>query len=170
MTLSITCKRCYCGTLTVQVNDAVKGVREWFYNDIENSEFKLSNDQKKKIYEQLCRTESLEKFLHTRFVGAKRFSVEGADSIIPQLEYLVEKGTTLGVEEVVIGMAHRGRLNVLVNFMDKAAAETLAAFDGNTFADDNFDGDVKYHLGHSVDKPTANGDCHVSLAFNPSHP
>ncbi len=162
-------KRCYCGTLSVQVNDAVKGVREWFYNDIENSDFELSKDQKKAIFEQLCRTESLEKFLHTRFVGAKRFSVEGADSIIPQLEYLVEKGTDLGVEEIVIGMAHRGRLNVLVNFMDKGAKETLAAFDGNSFADDNFDGDVKYHLGHSSDKKTKSGTCHVSLAFNPSH-
>ncbi len=162
-------KRCYCGTLSIQVSDAVKGVREWFYNDIENSDFQLSKDQKKAVFEQLCRTESLEKFLHTRFVGAKRFSIEGADSLIPQLEYLVQKGTGLGVEEVVIGMAHRGRLNVLVNFMDSGAEETLSAFDGNSFADENFDGDVKYHLGHSVDKETENGSCHISLAFNPSH-
>ncbi len=162
-------KRCYCGTLSVQVNDAVKGVREWFYKDIEHSEFQLSKEQKKEIFEELCRTESLEKFLHTRFVGAKRFSVEGADSIIPQLEYLVKKGVGLGVEEVVIGMAHRGRLNVLVNFMDKGAEETLSAFDGNSFADENFDGDVKYHLGHSADKKTPDGTCHISLAFNPSH-
>lgn len=162
-------KRCYCGTLSVQVNDAVKGVREWFYGEIENSQFSLSKEKKKAIFEQLCRTESLEKFLHTRFVGAKRFSIEGADAMIPQLEHLVEKGTELGVEEIVIGMAHRGRLNVLVNFMDKAAEETLSAFDGNSFADDDFDGDVKYHLGHSADKKTENGNCHISLAFNPSH-
>lgn len=162
-------KRCYCGTLSVQVSDAIQGVREWFYRDIEGSTFKLSAEQKTNIFKQLCRTESLEKFLHTRFVGAKRFSIEGADSLIPQLEYLVEKGTELGVEEVVIGMAHRGRLNVLVNFMDKAAQETLSAFDGHAHADDNFDGDVKYHLGYSADKKTAHGDCHVSLAFNPSH-
>ena len=162
-------KRCYCGTLSVQVSGAVKGVREWFYKDIEHSQFKLSKEQKKTVFEQLCRTESLEKFLHTRFVGAKRFSIEGGDSLIPQLEYLVEKGSELGVEEVVIGMAHRGRLNVLVNFMDKAVEETLSAFDGNTSNDDNFDGDVKYHLGHSADKKTQFGNCHVSLAFNPSH-
>ena len=162
-------KRCYCGSLSVQVNDGVKGVREWFYKDLEKTSFQLSPDQKKKIFDQLCRTESLEKFLHTRFVGAKRFSIEGADSIIPQLEYLVEKGTALGVEEIVIGMAHRGRLNVLVNFMDKGAEETLSAFDGNTQGEDNFDGDVKYHLGYSADKKTPHGDCHISLAFNPSH-
>jgi 2-oxoglutarate dehydrogenase E1 component len=162
-------KRSYCGTLSIQVADAVKGVREWFYNEIENSKFQLSKDQKKSIFEQLCRTESLEKFLHTRFVGAKRFSIEGGDSLIPSLEYLVEQGLNLGVEEIVIGMAHRGRLNVLVNFMDKAVEETFAAFDGHLHADDNFDGDVKYHLGYSVDKKTKNGLCHVSLAFNPSH-
>lgn len=162
-------KRCYCGTMSVQVNDAVDGVRQWFYNEIENSKFQLSAEKKKQIFQQLCRTESLEKFLHTRFVGAKRFSIEGGDSLIPQLEHLVEKGTELGVEEVVIGMAHRGRLNVLVNFMDKAVEETLSSFDGNSNADENFDGDVKYHLGHSADKATSNGNCHISLAFNPSH-
>lgn len=162
-------KRAYCGTLAVQVSDAVKGVRDWFYKEFEQSGFKLTADQKKSIYEQLCRTESLEKFLHTRFVGAKRFSIEGGDSLIPQLEWLVEKGVTLGVEEVVIGMAHRGRLNVLVNFMDKAIEETLAQFDGQYDSTENFDGDVKYHLGYSVDKKTKTGTCHVSLAFNPSH-
>jgi len=162
-------KRCYCGTFSVQVSDAVKGVKDWFYKKIETNSYKLDTEKKKKIFEQLCRTESLEKFLHTRFVGAKRFSIEGGDSLIPQLEHLVEKGTQLGVEEIVIGMAHRGRLNVLVNFMDKAIEETLAAFDGHSNADDNFDGDVKYHLGQSADKETANGNCHISLAFNPSH-
>lgn len=162
-------KTCYCGTLSIQVADAVEGVRQWFYTNVEKSTFKLTAEQKKGIFQQLCRTESLEKFLHTRFVGAKRFSIEGADSLIPQLEYLVEKGTELGMEEVVLGMAHRGRLNVLVNFMDKAIEQTLAAFDGHSPADDNFDGDVKYHLGYSNDKKTKNGNCHVSVAFNPSH-
>lgn len=162
-------KRSYCGTLSVQVSDAVQGVREWFYSEFESQSKDFSKEKKQAILEQLCRTESLEKFLHSRFVGAKRFSIEGADSMIPQLEHLVEKGTELGVEEIVIGMAHRGRLNVLVNFMDRAIEETLAAFDGNSFADDDFDGDVKYHLGHSADKKTENGNCHVSLAFNPSH-
>ena len=89
--------------------------------------------------------------------------------MIPQLEYLTEKGMELGVEEIVIGMAHRGRVNVLVNFMDRAVEQTLAFFDGHTRKDDRFDGDVKYHLGYSVDKKTERGICHVSLAFNPSH-
>ena len=162
-------KKSYCGTLTVQVSDAVKGVKDWFYKEFEQSKFSLDKEQKKSIFQQLCRTESLEKFLHTRFVGAKRFSIEGGDSLIPQLEYLVEKCAELNVEEVVIGMAHRGRLNVLVNFMDKAIEETLAQFDGQYDDTVNFDSDVKYHLGHSADKETKNGTCHVSLAFNPSH-
>ena len=162
-------KRCYTGTLSVQANDAVKGVRDWFYKEVENNKIEISKEKKKAIFEQLCRTESLEKFLHSRFVGAKRFSIEGADSMIPQLEHLVEKGSELGVEEIVIGMAHRGRLNVLVNFMEKATEETLASFDGHSGADEDYDGDVKYHLGHSADKKTKAGSCHVSLAFNPSH-
>jgi len=112
-------RRCYCGTLAVQTSDAVQGVRDWFYEEIETHSFQLSGDQKKEIFKQLCRTESLEKFLHTRFVGAKRFSVEGGDSLIPLLEHLASKGREEGLEEVVIGMAHRGRLNVLVNFMEQ---------------------------------------------------
>ncbi|MCB0377737.1 MAG: 2-oxoglutarate dehydrogenase E1 component [Bdellovibrionales bacterium] len=162
-------KKCYCGTITVQVADAVKGVRDWFYGEFESAVAAPAPEKKKQIFEQLARTESLEKFLHTRFVGAKRFSIEGGDSLIPQLEHLVEKGVELGVEEIVIGMAHRGRLNVLVNFMDQAVEETLAQFDGHYDVNENYDGDVKYHLGQSADKKTAKGNCHVSLAFNPSH-
>ena len=161
-------RQCYCGTLSVQTSGAVKGVRDWFNQEIEQSQFSLTPEKKKLIFEQLCRTESLEKFIHTRFVGAKRFSIEGGDALIPALEHLVEKGVELGLEEIVIGMAHRGRLNVLNNFMDKAISETFAQFDGHV-DDVDYDGDVKYHLGFSVDKETANGPCHVSLAFNPSH-
>ena len=162
-------KSCYCGTLSVQVSDGTKEVRQWFYNEIEKNSFQLSSEQKKEIFKQLCQTEVLEKFLHTRFVGAKRFSIEGGDSLIVQLEYLTEKAVELGVEDIVIGMAHRGRVNVLVNFMDKAVEQTLFSFDGQTHGNDDFDGDVKYHLGYSADKKTKKGVCHVSLAFNPSH-
>ncbi len=144
-------------------------VRQWFYNDIEKNPFQLSSEQKREIFKQLCQTEVLEKFLHTRFVGAKRFSIEGGDSLIAQLEYLTEKAVELGVEDLVIGMAHRGRVNVLVNFMDKAVEQTLSSFDGQTHESDDFDGDVKYHLGYSADKKTEKGVCHISLAFNPSH-
>ena len=162
-------KSCYCGTLSVQVSDGVEKVRQWFYNEIERNSFQMKPEQKKEIFKQLCQTEVLEKFLHTRFVGAKRFSIEGGDSLIPQLEYLTEKAVELGVEDIVIGMAHRGRLNVLVTFMDKAVEQTLFSFDGQTHGNDDFDGDVKYHLGYSADKKTEKGICHISLAFNPSH-
>ena len=91
-------RACYCGTLSVQVSEGVDKVRQWFYNDIEKNPFQLSPEQKKEIFKQLCQTEVLEKFLHTRFVGAKRFSIEGGDSLIAQLEYLTEKAVELGVE------------------------------------------------------------------------
>lgn len=162
-------QKSYCGTISVQVSDAIKGVREWFHNEMEKTPFTVSNEKKKAIMQQLVRTETLEKFIHTRFVGAKRFSIEGADSMIPMLEHLTVKGRELGVEEVVVGMAHRGRVNVLANFMDKALEIILAQFEGITEDIPDYDGDVKYHMGYSVDKKTPAGDCHVSLAYNPSH-
>jgi 2-oxoglutarate dehydrogenase E1 component len=165
-------RQVYCQTLTVQAAESMPTVRNWFITEFEkNGEaFKLSSEDKKAIFAQLCKTEAFEKFLHTRYVGKKRFSIEGCDALIPMLEYLASKGRTLGVEELVLGMAHRGRLNVLVNFMEKAYDSIFAEFEGirdqhNSF----FDGDVKYHLGHSADKETATGTVHLSLAYNPSH-
>ncbi len=163
-------ERSYCGTLTAEVAECPLEVRDWFRNELENRDhFKLSKEDKKQIFNQLARTESLEKFLHTRFVGMKRFSIEGGDALIPMLEHFAEEGALLGVEEVVIGMAHRGRLNVLANFMDKALKIIFAEFEGASPIDEEYDGDVKYHLGYSKDKNTKNGKVHVSLAFNPSH-
>src|SRR5262249_54461651 len=105
-----------------------------------------------------------------RYVGKKRFSIEGTDAMIPMLERLAAQGAKTGLQELVIGMAHRGRLNVLVNFMEKAVDTIFAEFEGvrdehNSF----FDGDVKYHLGPSADKKPPNGPVHLSLAYNPSH-
>lgn len=162
---------CYCQTLTAQIAECRPEVRDWFRKEFENTDLSLKLDAKDRveIYKQLARTESLEKFLHTRFVGAKRFSIEGGDAMIPMLEALVANGTPLGLEEVVIGMAHRGRLNVLANFMDKAIEVIFSEFEGTALSDFGYDGDVKYHLGYSTDKQTAHGPCHVSLAFNPSH-
>jgi 2-oxoglutarate dehydrogenase E1 component len=162
-------QKSYCGTVTVQVSDAVKDVRNWFYNEMEKSTFALTADMRKAVLQQLVRTESLEKFIHTRFVGAKRFSIEGADSMIPMLEHLTNKGSEVAVEEIVIGMAHRGRINVLANYMDKALEIILAQFEGITEDIPDYDGDVKYHMGYSVDKKTKSGQCHISLAYNPSH-
>lgn len=161
----------YCRTISVQVSDANPTVRDWFIREFEqNAELQLTADEKKNVLHKLMLAESFEKFIGTRYVGKKRFSAEGADSMIPMLDRLVSRGTSLGVEEIVVGMAHRGRLNVLANFMGKAVNSIFAEFDGvrddeNSF----FDGDVKYHLGFSNDRQTANGTCHLSLAFNPSH-
>lgn len=161
----------YCQTLTVQIAECRPEVHDWFEAELETrkNQFKLSNEERQQILQQLIRTESLEKFIHTRYVGTKRFSIEGGDALIPMLEHLVARGTAHKIEEVVIGMAHRGRVNVLANFMNKGIEQIFSEFDGTAFDQYDFDGDVKYHLGFSVDKVTAHGPCHVSLAFNPSH-
>jgi 2-oxoglutarate dehydrogenase E1 component len=167
-------RACYCGKLTVQVAEALPEVRNWFIKEFEQNQsgFKLSAQEKKDALMSLTRAESLEKFIHTRYVGTKRFSVEGGDAMLPMLETLVARGTGKGVEEIVIGMAHRGRVNVLANFMGKALEYIFADFNGPTETAepiDDFDGDVKYHLGYKADKKTENGNCQVTLAFNPSH-
>lgn len=164
-------EKSYCGTLTAQVSECRAEVRDWFRAELERNagDFSLSNEDRKEIFQQIAKTESLEKFIHTRYVGTKRFSVEGGDALIPMLEYLTKHGTKRKLEEIVIGMAHRGRINVLANFMGKGLENIFSEFDGTAFQDMENDGDVKYHLGYSADKPTPNGNCHVSLAFNPSH-
>ena len=161
----------YCQTLTAQVAECRPEVRDWFRREFEKSAapLNLSADDRKEIFRQLARTESLEKFIHSRYVGTKRFSIEGGDALIPMLERMVARGTAMGVEEVVIGMAHRGRINVLANFMEKALGIIFSEFDGTAFDHYDYDGDVKYHMGFSTNKQTAHGTCHVSLAFNPSH-
>ncbi|MDX9732403.1 MAG: thiamine pyrophosphate-dependent enzyme, partial [Bdellovibrionales bacterium] len=163
----------YCGTITVNVSDAMPGVRNWFRREFEQGRktWSLAKDERLKVFEQLAKTESFEKFIHTRFVGKKRFSIEGADALIPMLETLVDFGAELGVEEVVLGMAHRGRLNVLANFMGKAEEVIFSEFEGHRDENNSFfDGDVKYHLGYSVDKKSKSGKTvHASMAFNPSH-
>lgn len=167
-------RACYCGKLTIQVAEALPEVRNWFIREFEQAResFKLSADQKKAILESLTRAEGLEKFIHTRYVGAKRFSIEGGDALLPMMEWLATEGPTLGVQEIMIGMAHRGRVNILANFMGKGTEYIFADFNGPTETAvpiDDFDGDVKYHLGYTSDKQTANGPMRVSLAFNPSH-
>ncbi|MES3038071.1 MAG: 2-oxoglutarate dehydrogenase E1 component [Bdellovibrionota bacterium] len=164
----------YCGKISVQVAEALPEVRQWFINEFEKegSKFKLSVDEKKATFLSVTRAESLEKFIHTRYVGTKRFSVEGGDALLPMLEALVARGTSRQVEEIMIGMAHRGRVNVLANFMGKALEYIFGDFNGPTeLAEpiDDFDGDVKYHLGYVAQKETPNGTCQVTLAYNPSH-
>ncbi len=169
----------YCGKLTIQCAEALPDVRNWFIKEFEQSKnFNLTADDKKAILGSLTRAEALEKFIHTRYVGTKRFSIEGGDATLPMLDHLAQKGAALNdsVEEIVVGMAHRGRVNILANFMGKDVAQMFADFNGPTELEkplEDYDGDVKYHLGYKTTKNFSIGstkktvECH--LAFNPSH-
>ena len=130
----------------------------------------FSKEEKLTILRQLTAAEGLERYLHTKYVGQKRFSLEGGDALIPMMYDLVQRGGESGLEEMVIGMAHRGRLNVLVNVLGKAPSDLFSEFEGKyDTAHLKGSGDVKYHKGFSADLRTAGGNVHVALAFNPSH-
>jgi 2-oxoglutarate dehydrogenase E1 component len=125
-------------------------------------------EQRRHILERLTAAETLERYLHTRYVGQKRFSGEGGDTLIPVLDHLIQKAGAAGVQETVIGMAHRGRLTVLVNTFGKIPADLFSEFEGRQ-AQELSAGDVKYHQGFSSDVVTPGGPMHLTLAFNPSH-
>ncbi|MEL6449229.1 MAG: 2-oxoglutarate dehydrogenase E1 component [Pseudomonadota bacterium] len=127
-------------------------------------------DEQRWLLKQLSRAETLERYLHTKYVGQKRFSLEGGESLIPMLDTLVQDGGRLGVREVVFGMAHRGRINVLVNVLGKAPQELFSEFEGGYDPGEIAgSGDVKYHKGFSADMKTPGGNVHLTMAFNPSH-
>ena len=132
---------------------------------------KLNEDQRRRILAKLNEAVSFENFLHTKYVGQKRFSLEGGESLIPGLDALIEAAAEKGVEQFVMGMAHRGRLNVLANIFGKPTQDIFSEFDGKDYDDDAlFDGDVKYHLGLTADRKTASGkNININLAPNPSH-
>jgi 2-oxoglutarate dehydrogenase E1 component len=130
----------------------------------------LATEERLWILEQLTSAEGIERYLHTRFVGQKRFSLEGGESLIPMLDDLIQCGGESGIDEFVIGMAHRGRINVLVNVLGKSPEELFEEFEGNVDPDPmKGSGDVKYHKGFSADMKTPGGNVHIALAFNPSH-
>ena len=167
-------KSVYCGRLTIQCAEALPEIRNWFITEFEKNQngFKLTTEEKKEILTSVTQAESLEKFIHTRYVGTKRFSIEGGDALLPMLDRITTKGAALKVDELVIGMAHRGRINVLANYMQKSVAQMFADFNGPTDLEapiEDFDGDVKYHLGYSQTKKTNFGTISAHLAFNPSH-
>ena len=164
-------KQTYCGHIGIEYMHMYDGTeRHWIRSRFESelSTPKFSADEKRRILKQITAAETLERYLHTRYVGQKRFSVEGGESSISGLNYLIEHAGKDGVEEVIIGMAHRGRLNVLVNILGKQPGDLFAEFEGKAPADLP-SGDVKYHMGFSSDLATDTGPMHVSLAFNPSH-
>jgi 2-oxoglutarate dehydrogenase E1 component len=146
--------------------------RLWLQDNFQAARMQRRFDalEKKNILWQLTAAEGLERYLHTKYVGQKRFSLEGGDSLIPLLDDLVQQGGKAGVEEVIIGMAHRGRLNVLVNLLGKSPKDLFSEFEGQyDLKKLRGSGDVKYHKGFSADLKTGFGNVHVALAFNPSH-
>lgn len=148
-------------------------ILEWFKQKIEHESlhFDPSIDYKKRILSKLNEAVVFENFLHTKFLGQKRFSLEGGETTIPALDAIIDKGSELGVKEVVIGMAHRGRLNVLANIMGKTYEQIFSEFEGTAVPDLTMgDGDVKYHMGYSSEVQTpSGGTVNLKLAPNPSH-
>ena len=164
----------YCGNIGVEYMDIPdKEQRDWLQERIEPcfNRHAFSEDEMRHLLSRLVEAEEFEQFLHTRYIGQKRFSLEGGESLIPLLDTLVESGASQGVDEVVIGMAHRGRLNVLAHMLHKPYEHILSEFEGA--ADDgrgDTEGDVKYHMGYSYDHVTEAGrKVHLSLSYNPSH-
>lgn len=166
-----TLKQTYCGTVGVEyMYMSDYNEKRWLQERLEGirSRPTYSADQKKRLMERLTAAETLERYLHTKYVGQKRFSLEGGESLIVSMDEAIRTGGKLGIDEVVIGMAHRGRLNVLVNTLGKAPSMLFAEFEGKKKSDLSA-GDVKYHMGFSSDVSTPGGPCHLTLAFNPSH-
>ncbi len=161
----------YCGTLGAEFMYATdQHQKRWWQQKLESVRSKPSYDaaKKRRILERLTAAEGLERFLHTKYVGQKRFSLEGGETFIAAIDHLIQSAGQKGVQEIVIGMAHRGRLNVLVNTLGKMPKDLFAEFD-HTAPEDLPAGDVKYHQGFSSDVTTTGGPVHLSLAFNPSH-
>jgi 2-oxoglutarate dehydrogenase E1 component len=147
--------------------------RRWIYDRLEKAsgDAGLDDATRKRVLAKLTAADGLERYLHTKYVGQKRFSLEGGDSLIPLLDDLIRRAAADGVHELVIGMAHRGRLNVLVNILGKPPQQLFAEFEGKHDGPDDpaHSGDVKYHMGFSADIAAPAGNIHVALAFNPSH-
>ena len=161
----------YCGTLGAEfMHTTNQAQKRWWQQKLESirSKPQFDAEKKKHILQRLTAAEGLERYLHTKYVGQKRFSLEGGESFIPAMDELIQQAGTKGVQEIVIGMAHRGRLNVLVNVLGKMPADLFAEFE-HTAPEDLPAGDVKYHQGFSSDVATPGGPVHLSLAFNPSH-
>jgi len=164
-------KETYCGSVGIEymyITDTQ--IKRWIQQRFESirSQPSYDADFKRHVLERLTAAETLEKYLHTRYVGQKRFSLEGSESVIPLLDLALQRAGTKGIQETVIGMAHRGRLNVLVNTLGKMPKDLFSEFEGKQVEQLPM-GDVKYHQGFSSDIMTPGGPMHLTLAFNPSH-
>ncbi|AVY93070.1 MULTISPECIES: 2-oxoglutarate dehydrogenase E1 component [Microvirgula] len=166
-----TLKQTYCGNIGLEYMHIMDSEQKrWVQNYFEGSRStpRYDADARRRILKQVTAAETLERYLHTKYVGQKRFSLEGGESMIAALDHLIQNATRFGVKELIVGMAHRGRLNVLVNTLGKLPRDLFAEFEGKPSVELP-SGDVKYHMGFSADIPTQTGPMHVSLAFNPSH-
>ncbi len=165
-------EKSYCGKVGSEyLHCTTMAEREWIQSHLERhfTQVELTEKVKKELLSQVTAAEGLERYLHTKYVGQKRFSLEGADGLIPMLNECIQRAGSQGGKEVIIGMAHRGRLNVLVNIMGKMPGELFQEFEGKAKRLENGTGDVKYHMGFSSNVPTLGGMVHLALAFNPSH-
>ena len=155
------------GSEYMHINETAE--KRWIQQRLEGqrARLELSAAQRKELLHWLVAAEGLERYLHTRYVGQKRFSLEGGESLIPMMDDIIQQAGAQGVQEIIIGMAHRGRLNVLVNIIGKSPSELFAEFEGKRRIGSA--GDVKYHMGFSSDVQTPGGSVHLALAFNPSH-
>jgi 2-oxoglutarate dehydrogenase E1 component len=166
-------QRIYCDAIGVEYMyirkpERVAWIQDWLNVNDNHPDF--TADQKKHILFKLNEAVSFENFLHTKYVGQKRFSLEGNESLIPALDAIVERAAELGVRQFTMGMAHRGRLNVLTNIFGKAARDIFSEFDGKDYEQEIFDGDVKYHLGWTSERRTDSGELiNMNIAPNPSH-
>jgi 2-oxoglutarate dehydrogenase E1 component len=161
----------YCGSIGAEyMYMADIAQKRWIQSRLEpmRGNYGYSADDRKRFLERTTAAETLERYLHTKYVGQKRFSLEGGESTIVAMDELVRVAAGQGAQEIVIGMAHRGRLNVLVNTLGKAPSMLFSEFEGKA-ASDLSAGDVKYHMGFSSDVSTPAGPVHLTLAFNPSH-
>lgn len=168
------CQKIYCGRIGVEymhVQDPVQ--KQWIQERIEQgfNRTEFSDEGKKAILESLTRAEGFEKFLHVKYPGTKRFGVDGGEAMVPGIEQIIKRGGQLGLKEIVLGMAHRGRLNVLTNVMGKSFTSMFSLFMGKADTPEGVlgSGDVKYHLGASSDREFDGNSVHLSLTANPSH-
>ncbi len=166
-------QRIYCGKIGAEFAHVSRArERLWLRKRFEAgmASEPLTDEDRLTILEQLTSAEGIERYLHTRYVGQKRFSLEGGESLIPMIDDIIQRGGASGIREIVLGMAHRGRINVLVNILGKPPELLFEEFEGNYDPDEQKgSGDVKYHKGFSADMKTAGGNVHIALAFNPSH-
>ena len=162
----------YCGNIGIECNHIMESKeRRWFQKKFESKlqDYSFTDDEKYNIYERLNSAEGLAKYLSAKYPGMKRFGIDGAESLVPLVESIIQNCGSIGANQICFGMAHRGRLNLLVNVLGKLPSELFAAFDEDSTLEGANTGDVKYHLGFSSNLNTPGGEVHVSLFNNPSH-